>query len=66
MCLCLPLLYLSVFDTDILPKTFFCGHTDFLWTYTCFLLAAVGFMWVFVTSKHAYVLGIVPVANPNF
>lgn len=57
---------LSSFDTDILPKT----QTGFLWTHTCFLLAAVGFMWVFLTSKHthagSYALGNIPVGNPKF
>lgn len=66
MCPCLPFLYLSIFDTDILPKM----QADFLWTCTCFLLAAVGFLWLLVTPKHAHAgscaLGIVPVANPKF
>lgn len=53
MCLCLPLLYLSVFDTGILPKT----QTDFLWTCTCFLLAAVDSCWcswLLNTHMHAH------------
>lgn len=53
MCLCLPLLYLSVFDTDILPK----AQTDFLWTYMCFLLAlwdSRGRSWLLNTHMQAH------------